>query len=105
MSISYKININGVTRDMTDAEKAEVDARQKPVDMKALKLEHIRKIRNRKLSETDYLGVSDNTMSSDWIAKRKSWRDIPQDYSETDYDDLLARDEQGNLTHTVWEKP
>ena len=105
MSISYKININNVTRDMTDAEKAEVDARQKPVDIKALKLAEIRKIRNRKLSETDYLGVSDNTMSSDWIAKRKSWRDIPQDYSEADYDDLLARDEQGNLTHTVWSKP
>ena len=105
MSISYKININGVTRDMTDAEKAEVDARQKPVDMKALKLEHIRKIRNRKLSETDYLGVSDNTMSSDWIAKRKSWRDIPQDYSEDKYDELLATDDNGNLTHTVWSKP
>jgi hypothetical protein len=36
---------------------------------------------------------------------RKQLRDIPQDYSEADYDNLLARDEQGNLTHTVWEKP
>ena len=105
MSISYKININGVTRDMTDAEKAEVDSLQKPIDWAARKLAEIRKIRNRKLSETDYLGVSDNTMSSDWIAKRKSWRDIPQDYSEDKYDELLARDEQGKLTHTVWEKP
>ena len=33
-------------------------------------------------------------------------RDIPQDYSVEDkYDELLARDEQGNLTHSVWSKP
>ena len=36
---------------------------------------------------------------------RQALRDIPQDYSEADYDDLLARDEQGNLTHSVWSKP
>jgi hypothetical protein len=26
------------------------------------------------------------------------------DYSEGDYDNLLARDEQGNLTHSIWSK-
>tara|TARA_Y100000004_G_scaffold525_1_gene726 strand:+ start:688 stop:918 length:231 start_codon:yes stop_codon:yes gene_type:complete len=26
------------------------------------------------------------------------------DYSEEDYDNLLARDEQGNLTHSIWSK-
>ena len=36
---------------------------------------------------------------------RQKLRDVPQDYSEADYDDLLARDKQGNLTHTVWSKP
>jgi hypothetical protein len=36
---------------------------------------------------------------------RQTLRDIPQNYSEADYDDLLARDEQGNLTHSVWSKP
>ena len=31
-------------------------------------------------------------MSSDWIAKRKSWRDIPENYvDETAYDLLLVR--------------
>jgi hypothetical protein len=69
------------------------------------KLNEIRIIRNQKLSETDYLAMSDNTMSDEMKAFRKSMRDIPQDYSEADYDDLLARDEQGNLTHTVWSKP
>ena len=104
-TINYKVNDNGTIRDMTDAEKALIDSSQKPVDLNALKLSDIREIRNRKLSETDYLGLSDNTMSSDWIAKRKSWRDIPQDYSEADYDDLLARDKDGNLTHNICSNP
>ena len=101
------VSHNGIIREATAEEQAEIDARQsKAVSDKPIEqLAEIREIRNQKLSETDYLGVSDNTMSSDWIAKRKSWRDIPQDYSEADYDELLARDEQGNLTHTVWSKP
>jgi len=69
------------------------------------KLNEIRIIRNQKLSETDYFAMSDNTMSDEMKAFRKSMRDIPQDYSADKYDELLARDEQGNLTHTVWEKP
>ena len=98
---------NGKLRELSAEEIAVIEADRKEYnDAKPTRqLASIRKIRNQKLSETDYLGVSDNTMSSDWIAKRKSWRDIPQDYSEADYDELLARDEQGNLTHTVWSKP
>ena len=45
------------------------------------------------------------TMSDEMKNYRKNIRDIPQDYSEDRYDELLARDEQGNLTHTVWSKP
>ena len=97
----------GQLRELSAEEIAVIEADRKEYnDAKPTRqLAEIRKIRNQKLSETDYLGVSDNTMSSDWIAKRKSWRDIPQDYSEDKYDELLARDEQGKLTHTVWEKP
>ena len=69
------------------------------------KLEDIRQLRNEKLSETDYLAMSDNTMSDEMKAFRKSMRDIPQDYSADKYDELLARDSDGKLTHTVWEKP
>ena len=107
MSISYKININGVTRDMTDAEKAEVDARQKPVDIKALKLAEIRKIRNRKLSETDWKVTSakeqGSNLSTSFKNFRQALRDIPSTYTtESEYDELLARDDDGNLTHSVW---
>jgi len=104
-TINYKVNDNGNIRDMTDAEKALIDSSQKPVDLNALKLSDIREIRNQKLSETDYLATSDNTMSDEMKAFRKSMRDIPQDYSADKYDELLARDSDGKLTHTVWEKP
>ena len=94
-------------RDYTAEEQADYDARMKALNDSIVprKLEAIRKLRNEKLSETDYLAFADNTLSEEMKAFRKSMRDIPQDYSETEYDNLLARDEQGNLTHTVWSKP
>ena len=100
---SYKKQIDGVVLDCTAEENAEIDARRSKI--KDNKLADIKEIRLQKLIETDYLAMSDNTMSEEIKTYRQSMRDIPQDYSETDYDDLLARDEQGNLTHTVWEKP
>ena len=104
-TINYKVNDNGNIRDMTDAEKALIDSSQKPVDLNALKLSDIREIRNQKLSETDYLATSDNTMSDEMKAFRKSMRDIPQDYSADKYDELLAIDSNGNLTNSIWTKP
>jgi len=99
--------INGVHVDMTADEQAEYDARQTAWnnDKPNRLLAKIREIRLQKLIETDYLAMSDNTMSEEMKTYRQSMRDIPQDYSEADYDNLLARDEQGNLTHTVWSKP
>jgi len=32
-------------------------------------------------------------------------RDIPADYDSSKYDELLNRDTDGNLTHSVWSKP
>ena len=94
-------------RDYTAEEQADYDARMKVLKDSIVprKLEAIRKLRNEKLFETDYLAFADNTLSDEMKTYRQSMRDIPQDYSEADYDDLLARDEQGNLTHTVWSKP
>tara|TARA_R100000479_G_scaffold62103_1_gene29307 strand:+ start:607 stop:915 length:309 start_codon:yes stop_codon:yes gene_type:complete len=79
--------------------------RQSFIDNKPTRqLEEIRKIRLEKLQETDWWVLRGN-MTEEQTVFRKSMRDIPQDYSEADYDNLLARDEQGNLTHTVWSKP
>ena len=105
--VDYIVNENGVDREATETEKADIIARNKAWedDKPNRQLSQIREIRNEKLFETDYLAMSDNTMSDEMKTYRQSMRNIPQDYSEADYDDLLARDEQGNLTHTVWSKP
>ena len=104
--MTYKY-LNGQLIELTkEEEQARLqDIENSKSELFSIKLSDLRIKRNSLLVETDYLGLSDNTMSSDWIAKRKSWRDIPQDYSEDKYDELLAKDELGNLTHTVWSKP
>jgi len=101
------VDDNGVRRLATADELAEINARETAWNNTKLtrQLAEIRSIRNQKLSETDYLAMSDNVMSDEMKAFRKTMRDIPQDYSESDYDDLLARNEQGQLTHSVWSKP
>ena len=104
--ISYTISDNGVIRDMTAEEKAVLDSRQTPVDYAALKLADIRKHRNRKLAETDYLALSDVTMSDAVKTWRQTLRDLPQNNTtEAKYDELLAKDSNGNLTNSVWIKP
>ena len=102
----YKFE-NGKKIDLTESEIADYNALQKETeDFKPQKqLKKIKQERLQRLIETDYLALSDNTMSDEIKTYRQSMRDIPQNYSEADYDDLLARDEQGNLTHTVWSKP
>ena len=101
-----KISINGIIRDATVEEQAEIDARNTEWNnsSSSRKLEKIKNIRLEKLIETDWW-VLRGEMTTEQTAWRKSLRDIPQDYSADKYDELLARDEQGNLTHTVWEKP
>lgn len=70
------------------------------------KLKEIKEIRLEKLKETDFYALSDVTLSTEMTTYRQALRDIPQDYTtEDEYDLLLARDEQGNLTHSVWSKP
>ena len=103
----YKVCDNGVIREATAEEIAQIkkDGQEWTDNQPAEKLKEIRHIRLQKLQETDYLAMSDNTMSEEIKTFRQSMRDVPQDYSEADYDELLARDEQGKLTHTVWEKP
>ena len=100
-------SINGVRVQFTTEEETARDAEEKIwSDAKPTRqLTEIRTIRNEKLFETDYLAMSDNVLSDEIKTFRKTMRDIPQDYSADKYDELLATDEQGNLTHTVWSKP
>ena len=100
------VNIDGVSREMTAEEQAAYDAQQlawETTGRKNLKLQSVREIRNQKLQETDWMANSDVTISDAWKTKRQAWRDIPQNNStETEYDALLTRDADGNLTNTIW---
>ena len=77
------------------------------IDTKAERqLEEIKEIRLQKLMETDFYALQDVTMSNEMKAWRQSLRDITTNHTdEAAYDLLLARDENGNLTHSVWSKP
>ena len=69
---------NGVRRQMTDAEEAARDAEEKAWTNGALTraMDTLRTNRNRKIAETDYLALSDVTMSDAWKTYRQSLRDI-----------------------------
>lgn len=106
MTVVYKILDNNGVREATAEERAEIDSLQKPVNLAERKLAEIRKLRNRKLSETDYLGLADNTMSDAIKTWRTNLRNIPQDNTtEAKYDELLERNADGSLKHSIWEKP
>ena len=103
-----KVNIDGVSREMTAEEQAAYDAQElawETTGRKNLKLQSVREIRNQKLQETDWLVISEQITDA-----QKTWRSnlrkIPQDFTtEVEYDLLLARDKDGNLTHNIWSKP
>ena len=104
----YIINDNGIRRDATVEEQADIEAREKAWTEDTLnrKLNAIKEIRLQKLQQTDFYALSDVTMPDAMTTYRQALRDIPQNYTtEDEYDLLLARDEQGNLTHSVWSKP
>lgn len=98
---------NGIIREMTAEEQADYDNRisTELPKVKEQKLQKIRDLRNQKLSETDWLVISEQITDAE-----KTWREnlrkIPQDYTtENQYDLLLARDSDGKLTHSIWSKP
>jgi len=106
--MAYKIydNVNGF-RDATAEETTQIDKDKSEGTTKAQKkLIRIKNIRLQKLMETDYYALQDVTMSNEMKTWRQSLRDIPANHTdETAYDALLARDSDGNLTHSIWSKP
>ena len=90
-------------RDATAEEQKEIDALQVEFNSSDTKLERIKAIRQKMLQETDWWALRGN-MSTAQTNYRQSLRDIPTDYETSKYDELLARDSDGNLTHSVWTK-
>ena len=101
---------NGVVteRDMTADEKAEVDARETAWanSSASRKLAEIKKERNQKLQETDWMSNSDVTMPNYIKTWRQTLRDLPQNNTtESQYDTLLERNADGSLKNSVWTQP
>ena len=70
------------------------------------KLATIKDIRKQKLEATDWMANSDVTMPSYIKTWRQTLRDLPQNNTtESQYDTLLARDDNGQLTNSVWTQP
>ena len=108
--VEYKIapiSDDGALRHLTETEAEERAKLNKDWDSKSneRKLIEIKNIRLQKLKETDWMANSDVTMPDNIKTWRQNLRNIPQDYSEDKYSELLARDNNKKLTHTVWEKP
>jgi len=100
--------INGKKVQFTAEEETARDAEEKAYADKSAerKLNTIKMIRLTKLQETDFYALGDVTMSDEMKTWRQSLRDIPANHTdEAAYDALLARDTDGNLTHSVWSKP
>ena len=70
--------LDGVLIDMTPQEITARQSEENDWNNSAFdrELNEFRKKRNKLLSETDYLGASDNTMSSEMITYRQALRDI-----------------------------
>ena len=98
------ITENNIRREMTSEEETAFDNEQNAMRVPN-KLKEIRQLRNSLLQDTDWW-VLKGDITDEQKAWRKSLRDLPQDNTtEEQYDLLLAQDEQGNLTHSVWSKP
>tara|TARA_Y100001938_G_C8041294_1_gene406251 strand:+ start:879 stop:1277 length:399 start_codon:yes stop_codon:yes gene_type:complete len=108
--VEYKIgpnSDNGVLRHQTEAEALAMATEFKNWDSKAdeRKLAKIKSIRLEKLQETDWMSLGDVTMPDYIKTWRQSLRDIPANFDSSKYDDLLARNTDGVLTHSIWTQP
>ena len=72
-------NIGGTRVQFSDAEETARDAEEKAWDDDANNraAARVREERNALLAETDYLALSDVTMSAAWATYRQNLRDIP----------------------------
>ena len=101
------VSPNGVERiEITGSEKTELEAERTAFANKLpeRQLKLIKEIRLQKLQETDWW-VLRGDITDEQKLFRKNLRDIPANYDSSKYNELLARDSDGKLTHIVWEKP
>ena len=89
---------SGVTfeEELTDDEKVEKDAEKKAWEDSAptRAWAKLRAERNAKLTESDYMGNSDVTMSSAWKTYRQELRDLPSKYNDTTVQETITWPEE-----------
>ena len=88
--------------------EAHLDAiRQEQIDnSSSIKLKEIKELRNQRIQSTDWMASSDYSMPDYIKTWRQALRDLPQNNTtESQYDTLLARDDNGQLTNSVWTQP
>ena len=73
-----KKSLNGKIIPLTDEEIAQVELKNKTWNDQAYEreIDNLRKERNQLLAQTDWMGNSDVTMSSEWKNYRQKLRDI-----------------------------
>ena len=92
--------VNGILTDMTaeeiSARQSEEQAWNNDAFNRALK--ELRNIRNNLISETDYLALSDNTMSAEMTTYRQALRDITNGLTTVEEVNIkLEKNNNGNL--------
>jgi|TARA_R100000482_G_C5096195_1_gene133333 hypothetical protein len=73
-------------QEIVDKTEEEILQHQQEIEANALPdaLEHLRKIRNSLLAETDWMANSDLTMSDEWKTYRQQLRDITNGLTTVD---------------------
>jgi len=74
--------VNGIRYEMTDAELTAFNQRRAKTFEEAI--QELRAERNSKLAETDYLALSDQTLSADMTTYRQQLRDITNGLTTVD---------------------
>ena len=82
-------NINGNKVQFTAEEEAARDAEEKAylADAPNRRMIELRKQRNELLEKSDFMGMSDYTMTNEWKTYRQALRDITK---QTPEDDMLS---------------
>ena len=98
MAHTHKL-VDGVRVALTADEITQLNANDTAWNNDSLNraLKQLRKERTIKLSETDYLALSDNTMTSQMTTYRQQLRDLPSNYTTSD-SSALSED----LSNLVW---
>ena len=105
-------SFNGILQVVSESEAKQIVADRKKWEDSADErtLEQIRNNRDNLLNQTDWKVIKSSEQGEELSEEFKTWRqnlrDIPQDYTEKDWKELIKRDTATKeLKHSVWKEP